>query len=491
MIITHPIRPSINLLNSETIRSVLAEAKDILHELGFFVENREAVQLLEAEGATLNPEKGRIYIPHELAEKALDSAPSFIALFNREGTEAIELGGDSVCFDPGSAALSVLDPETGKIRAAVTRDFVDFSKVVDQLEHIHAQSTAIICSDVPVAISDRYRLYISLLYSNKPIVTGTFSKESFAVMKDMLIAVRGSGEALRKKPLAIFDACPSPPLKWSDLTCQSLIDAARAGIPSELVSMPLTGANAPVTILGAIVQHTAENLAGVVITQCVEKGVPVIWGGSPAAFDMRKATTPMGSIDTMLIDMGYAEVGKYLNLPTHAYLGMSDAKTLDAQACLESGMGTLLAGIKGINMISGAGMLNFESAQSIQKLVIDNEICGMTYKFLRGISRRDDPIAKDLLKDLIEEEHLLTHEHTLKWFKEENYFPGNVIDRTTEGEWRSSGSMTAGDRARKQASELIAAYPGITLRNEAVCELDAMMSGDARKYGLSTLPERD
>lgn len=212
MIITHPIRPSINLLNSETIRSVLAEAKDILHELGFFVENREAVQLLEAEGATLNPEKGRIYIPHELAEKALDSAPSFIALFNREGTEAIELGGDSVCFDPGSAALSVLDPETGKIRAAVTRDFVDFSKVVDQLEHIHAQSTAIICSDVPVAISDRYRLYISLLYSNKPIVTGTFSKESFAVMKDMLIAVRGSGEALRKKPLAIFDACPSPRL---------------------------------------------------------------------------------------------------------------------------------------------------------------------------------------------------------------------------------------------------------------------------------------
>ena len=115
----------------------------------------------------------------------------------------------------------------------------------------------------------------------------------------------------------------------------------------------------------------------------------------------------------------------------------------------------------------------------------------MTYKFLRGISRRDDPIAKDLLKDLIEQEHLLTHEHTLKWFKEEHYFPGNVIDRTTEEEWSSAGSMTAGDRARKQASELIAAYPGITLRNEAVCELDAMMSGDARKYGLSTLPERD
>ncbi|MBA7708094.1 Glycine betaine methyltransferase [subsurface metagenome] len=106
----------------------------------------------------------------------------------------------------------------------------------------------------------------------------------------------------------------------------------------------------------------------------------------------------MGSVDIMLIDLGYADIGKYMDLPTHAYLGMSDAKILDGQVGLESGIGTLLAGVKGINMVSGAGMLNFESTQSIQKLIIDNEICGMTYKFLQGISQRDEPIAKELLR---------------------------------------------------------------------------------------------
>ncbi len=125
------------------------------------------------------------------------------------------------------------------------------------------------------------------------------------------------------------------------------------------------------------------------------------------------------SIDTMILDLGYVEIGKYLNLPTHAYLGISDAKILDMQTGFETGMGTLLAGIKGVNMISGAGMMDFETTQSIQKLVIDNEICGMTHKFIKGIIQRDEPIAKNLIKDMEEKTHLLSHDHTLKWFREE------------------------------------------------------------------------
>ncbi|MCG3221076.1 MAG: trimethylamine methyltransferase family protein, partial [Candidatus Heimdallarchaeota archaeon] len=374
-----------------------------------------------------------------------------------------------------SAALNVLDPETNKIRTAVTKDFIDFTKVVEQLEYIHAQSTAIICSDVPEEVGDRYRLYLALIYSKKPIVTGTFAKESFEIMKDMLVAVRGDEKELKNKPLAIFDACPSPPLKWSDLTCQSIIDCAKYGIPSEFVSMPMTGANAPVTLLGAIVQHAAETLAGLVITQLVSPRTPVIWGGSPAAFDMRKGTTPMGSIDTMMIDLGYTEIGKYLNLPTHAYLGMSDAKILDAQSGLESGMGALLAGIKGINMISGAGMIDFETTQSIQKVVIDNEICGMTYKFIKGIIQRDEPIAKNLLKDLEERTHLLSHDHTLKWFREEQYIPSQVIDRSTDEEWISKGRKSIGERANEHVKKLLDKYPGVTLDKDILSEISNIM----------------
>ena len=292
----------------------------------------------------------------------------------------------------------------------------------------------------------------------------------------MLISIRGDEKRLREKPLAIFDACPSPPLKWSDLTCQSVIDCAKYGIPSEFVSMPMTGANAPVTILGSIVQHAAETLAGLVISQLVSPGAPVIWGGSPAAFDMRKGTTPMGSIDTMLLDLGYVEIGKYLNLPTHAYLGLSDAKILDTQTGFETGMGALLAGIKGVNMISGAGMMDFETTQSIQKVVIDDEICGMVYKFIGGITQRDEPIAKNLLKELTETTtHLLSHDHTLKWYREELHIPGSIVDRSTKEEWANKGRKTTAERAKEQVEKLLKKYSGTTLDKDVIDDLSEIM----------------
>ncbi|MHA1155093.1 MAG: trimethylamine methyltransferase family protein [Candidatus Heimdallarchaeota archaeon] len=466
------IRPTIKVLEKELTKKVVNEAMEILAEIGFFAENEEAIALLRKNGLDVDSESKNVKIPIDVTKKALKSVPSSITLFDRDGKQAAVLEGDNICFDPGSAALRVLDTESNEIREAYTKDFVEFTKVVEQLEHIHAQSTAIICSDVPEEVSDMYRLLICLLFSKKPVITGTFKKESFAKMKDMLVTIRGSEKKLREKPLAIFDACPSPPLKWSDLTCQSIIDAAKYGIPSELISMPMTGANAPVTILGSIVQHAAETLAGVVITQLVSPGAPVIWGGSPAVFDMRKGTTPMGSIDTMMLDIGYTEVGKYLNIPTHAYLGMSDAKILDMQAGFETGMGALLAGIKGVNMISGAGMIDFETTQSIQKVVIDNEICGMTYKFIEGITQRDDPIAKDLL-NLFDEKttHLLSHDHTLKWFRKEQYIPSTIVDRGTKEEWITNGRKSIGDRAKEKAEKLIKKYPGLSLENDVIKEL--------------------
>jgi trimethylamine---corrinoid protein Co-methyltransferase len=484
------IRPQIRLLDDATIREVLTEAKRILSQLGFFLENRQAIEILEAAGARLDDSEGRVFLPPDLVEKSVAAAPSTVRLYDSRGNPAAELGGDNVCFDPGSAALNILDPDTDEMRPARTPDFAAFSKVVEQLKHIKAQSTAMICSDVPRDMTDRYRLYLALLFCRKPVITGTFAKKSFSIMQEMLEVVRGGSEALRQKPLAVFDACPSPPLKWSDLTCQSLIDAAGAGIPSEFVSMPLSGANAPVTLLGAIVQHAAETLAGIVISQSVQPGAPVIWGGSPSAFDMRRGTTPMGSIDTMMIDMGYAEIGRHLGLPTHAYMGMSDAKLLDAQCGLESGIGTLLAGIKGINMVSGAGMLNFESTQSVQKLIIDDEICGMTYRFLGGVTQRDRPIAYDLLDTLIAEKQLLDHEHTLKWFKEEHYLPSPVIDRANAEDWLGGGKLSIGERAAERARALLASYPGRPLERQVEKELTRIASRDARSHGLDRLPDQ-
>jgi trimethylamine--corrinoid protein Co-methyltransferase len=304
----------------------------------------------------------------------------------------------------------------------------------------------------------------------------------------MLIAVRGTAENLRQKPLAIFDCCPSPPLKWSNLTCQNLIDCAKAGIPAELVSMPLTGATSPGTLAGAVVQHAAESISGVVIHQLAHAGSPIIWGGSPAAFDMRHGTTPMGAIETMMIDSAYAKIGKYLGLPTHAYMALSDAKLLDAQAGLETGMGAVIAALSGINVISGPGMLDFESCQSLEKLVIDNEICGMALRLVKGIELRDN-FSDDLFGDIYNGEHFLTSPNTIKWLREEFYFPSEVIDRANYQMWLSVDGKSAGERAHEKVNQILNQAAPPQLEKDTIQELAKIMLRDARKFGMEKLPQ--
>ena len=176
--------------------------------------------------------------------------------------------------------------------------------------------------------------------------------------------------------------------------------------------MPLAGATAPVTLREMVVQHCAESLSGVLIHQLADPGAPIVFGGSPSAFDMRHGTTPMGAIETMMVDVGYAQVGKHLGLPTHAYMGLSDAKGVDYQAGLESGLGAVLAALAGINMVSGPGMLDFESCQSLEKLVLDNEACGMALRLVQGISHDSAGEAVELLRQLVESGSLLGHPHT-------------------------------------------------------------------------------
>src|SRR5512141_2714449 len=212
-------------------------------------------------------------------------------------------------------------------------------------------------------------------------------------MIDMLAGCAGGREALAAQPQAVFDACPNPPLTWGNFGADNLIALARAGMPAEIVSMPLAGAAAPVTLLGSITQHAAECLSGITIHQLAKPGSPIVWGGAPAIFDMRKGTTPMGAVETAMIDSAYAQVGKSLDLPTHCYLGTSDAKIVDAQAGLESGVTAIIGALAGINMISGAGMLDFLACQSPEKLVVDAEAVAMAQRLVAGVEVRTDTLA--------------------------------------------------------------------------------------------------
>ncbi len=221
----------------------------------------------------------------------------------------------------------MLNPETLEHDTTETPHLIKLIKVAEQLSQYDAQSTAVVCHDVPQTIQDSYRLYLALIYSRKPIVTGAFTNKTVTEMIDMLAILAGGHGASREKPRAIFDVCPAPPLIWSNFGAGNLIALARAGVPAEIVSVPLSGAAAPVTMLGTVTQHTAECLAGITIHQLAHAGSPIVWGGAAAIFDMRKGATPMGAVETAMLDCSYAQVAKSLGMPTHTYLGRNRFKT--------------------------------------------------------------------------------------------------------------------------------------------------------------------
>src|ERR1017187_190680 len=511
------MRPRIQLLSTELIERILREAFELLMSPGVCVGSA-VVDLLRAAGVEVGTPAGvstgaatnvdsndRVArIPEKLVRQCLATAPRDFYLYNRQGEKAVHYGGDDVHFDPGSCCVQVLDPETLEARSSETRDLMRIVQVAEMLPEFAAQSTAVVCSDAiadsdqsndaPGAIGDLYRLFIVLQYSDKPVVTGAFSAAGLQGMIDLLAADSGSPDKLRQKPRAVFDVCPSPPLNWSEFGSHNLLDLARAGVPAEIVSMPLAGGTAPVTLAGSVTQHAAEVLAGITLHQLARPGSPVVWGGAPAIFDMRTGGAPMGAVETAMLNMACAEVGKHLGLPTHGYMVATDSKLVDAQAGAESGRSAMLGALAGINMISGAGMLESLACFSVEKLVIDAESIASAYRLARGIEVRSDVLSDKARGEKVPSETLATAmfaqiglsgeflklKETRALFRQEQHLPSTVIDRSARGSEPASDVLT---RARACVDELVSKYRKPSLSEDVLRKFQAIVDREADRAG--------
>ncbi len=479
-------RPRLEMLDPATIERVLDEAFEVLAEPGVRVADPEAAALLAAAGATV--EAGVARIPEAVVRAALASVPPAFTLHDRDGRPAVRYGAGEVAFDPGSCGVSVLDAATGEHRAAEAADLVRLVRVADALGVYAAQSTAVICSDVPSAIGDIYRLLVVLLTSARPIVTGSFSAAGTLPMLRLLALDAGGAEALRAAPRAVFDVCPSPPLTWTSFACRCLIDLARAGVPAQMVSMPLAGGAAPVSLAGSVVQHAAESLAGIVIHQAAAPGAPIAWGGAPAILDMRTGATPMGAIETAMLNVANAAVGRHLGLPTHGYLGATDAKLIDAQAGMESATTALVGALGGIDMISGAGMLDELRCQSVEKLVIDAEAIASAQRLVRGVAAPEDGLGLASIRAAGFAGRFLELPETRRRFREEQHLPSRVIDRGSLGAWRLAGASDIVQRAQAEVAAILAEPPSPALTEETGRALVDAVRRDPRASGLDALP---
>ena len=478
------MRPRIQLLGPELISRILGEAFELLMNPGVRVAPA-TFELLQAAGAEVR--NGVAHIPEALARRCVASVPRDFYLYNRQGEKAVHYGGDDVHFDPGSCCVQVLDPETLEARPSETRDLVRIVQVTEALPQFAAQSTAVVCNDAPGEIGDLYRLFVVLQHSDKPVVTGSFSAAGLQGMIEMLAADSGGADKLRQRPRAVFDVCPSPPLNWSEFGSNNLLDLARAGVPAEIVSMPLAGGTAPVTLAGSVTQHAAEALAGITLHQLAGSGSPIVWGGAPAIFDMRTGGAPMGAVETAMLNMACAEVGKHLGLPTHGYLVATDSKFVDAQAGAESARSAMLGALTGINMISGAGMIESLACHSVEKLVIDAESIASAYRLLRGVEVSDD-LGQTLATGMFTQTGLsgefLKLRETRALFRKEQSLPSPVIDRSARGSEPPTDIFT---RARARVDELVSAYQKPFLGEGVLQAFEKIMERETERAAAASL----
>lgn len=476
------MRPTLHTLSNELIIRILDEARHVLATVGMEIRGPHLKQRLVEQGLPLDAAGERVLFPADVIDRALDTAPSSFTLYTRDGKPHATLGGNRVHFTPGSSGLRIHDHRSGELRPPLTSDFVEYIRLVDGLPHIAYPATAFSTDDIEAQISDAWRLYLCLIHSNKPVVSGAFTEHGVPRMAEMMALFRRDRADLIARPMAIFTITATGNFRYSEDSCQNLRDCAEWGIPMEIVPVTLMGLIAPVTLVGAAVFHTVDVLAGIVMAQLVRPGTPALFGGAPAAFHMREATSPMLAIEALQLDTIYTAIGKHLGLPTQSYMALSDSKFLDAQAGAETFGSALLAALAGVNSVSGPGMLDYVMTFSLPKLVFDNELCGQALRFIQPVEPLDDLPTLDLVRAQLAEQHMLTAEHTLTHWPQQLYLPGPVYDRANRESWERAGSKELWQRTVAEVEERLAAYEPIAtdpaIERELRRLITAGMSGE-------------
>ncbi|MFN8224097.1 MAG: trimethylamine methyltransferase family protein [Gaiellales bacterium] len=478
------MRPRLRVLDDDLSGRIIAEARRVLAVTGIEVRGEALRRRLVAAGLPTDAGGERVLFPADVVDEALRTAPSTFTLYDRAGDPHAELGGDNVHFVPGSSGLRVTDHRSGETRLATTADFVEYVRLGHGLESIRNLATAFSTDDVPAEISDAWRLLLCLTNTTKPIVSGSFTEHGVPRMAQLMELFRADRADLIARPMSIFTVTATGNFRYGEDSCQNLLDCAEAGIPIEIVPVTLMGLIAPVTLVGATVFHTVDTLAGVVMAQVVRPGTPVLFGGAPATFHMKAASAPMAAIEALHLDTAYVEIGKALGLPTQAYMGLSDAKVLDAQAGAETFGSALLAALAGVNSVSGPGMLDYVLVFSLPKLVLDNELCGQALHLVREIGVLDDIPVDGLVEHLFAENHLIMAEHTTSHWPRELWLTSPVYDRDSRETWERKGAKTLEQRAVEEVEQRLAAYRQVETDPAIAAELRAIVAAGADGFEL-------
>ncbi len=292
-----------------------ASTLEVLLKTGVFVEDEDALEMYAGGGCMIDPQTKMVRIPPHVVEDAIQSAPEIMLMAGRNSGDDVILEMNRVSFSCFGTAIKVTDPHTGEIRDSTKKDLADCARIIDYLDNVETNRRSVSAYDVPQEVAAVHDAEALLCNTTKHILTTPYNGYMARQIIKMLVAIVGSEERLRQRPLVTFNNCAVTPLKLPRECCEIIVESAKAGLPVTVLSQALTGGSSPVTLAGTLVIHNAEVLAGLVLSQFVSKGNPFLYCSSTCSLDLRYGTAAVGTPETALLNAAIAEMARYYLLP--------------------------------------------------------------------------------------------------------------------------------------------------------------------------------
>ena len=443
------------------VEKIHRAALDILEQVGLADSIPSCVEMVMAAGGKLN-DKGRLLFPRALVEDTLANCARHFPVYGRDPKHDMEPWGKKVYFGTAGAAVHMVDAMTGEYRESNSLDLYDIARVVDQMDNIHFFQRSIVCRDLEDPREmDFNTCYAAVSGTSKHVGTSFVTPEHVEEALQMLHVIAGSEKKWRERPFVSMSCCfVVPPMKWAEDACRALETCVRGGMPVLLLAAGQAGATSPAALAGAVVQETAEVLAGLVYVNLISPGHPAIFGTWPFVSDLRTGAMSGGSGEQALLSAACAQMAHYYDLTGGVPAGMTDSKVPDAQSGLEKGYTQALAGLAGANMIyESAGMHASLLGFCLESLVIDNDTIGAVMRGVRGIEVTDESLSVETIRQVCEEGpgHFLGHEQTLELMQAEYIYP-EVGDRASPKEWVEQGSTDVRQKARAKIEAILSQH---------------------------------
>lgn len=451
------MRP-MEILDAEQLEQIHECSLRILEELGVETMNAEARDLFEKAGAEVDHDTGVVRLDRGLVLETIASAPERFTLTPRNPDHAITMGDNHINFTLVAGPPNVHDCINGR-RSGSYEDYCNLVRLAQSLNIIHLignQPTA------PQELSFKTR-HLDTYLANLTLTDRTYHCTAIGAQRardgiEMSAIARGIGmDEIAESPSVLTVININSPRRLDDELAKGLIAMARHGQASVITPFTLMGAMTPVTLPAALAQQNAEALFGVVLTQLVRPGSPVVYGAFTSNVDMRTGAPAFGTPENTQANIAAGQLARRYNLPYRT----SDANAsnvVDAQAAYETEMSLWGAVLGGANLVyHAAGWLEGGLTASFEKVVLDAELLQSIAEVMEPIVVDDDSLALDAMRDVAPGGHFFGTEHTMSHYETAFYRP-LLSDWQNYENWEAAGAKTATERATEIWQRLLAEY---------------------------------